>query len=98
MGLANAQQSLLRGVLRSVSFAVILPGATMDQAMIVCDRLRAAVVDAAGLVGGNRITMTVSGGVVAFDGRTVAEEVMAQADAAMYRAKLAGRNQLAFSA
>lgn len=79
-------------------FAVILPGATMDQALLVCDRLRAAVASATVVVATGSIGMTVSGGVAAYDAASIAEHVMAQADAALYRAKLAGRDRLALAA
>lgn len=44
-------------------FAVILPGTTLEQARLVCDRPRAAVAAAPIVAGEARIWLTVSGGV-----------------------------------
>jgi diguanylate cyclase (GGDEF)-like protein len=70
-------------------FLVLLPGADLDHALEVAERLRAAVGDEP--VAGLEITM--SFGVNASDGRTFAfDELLADADAALYAAKAAGRD------
>jgi diguanylate cyclase (GGDEF)-like protein len=79
-------------------FAVILPGASLEQARLVCDRLRAAVGDAIVTIDGQDISVTVSGGVTRYDGISLAPAVMAEADAALYEAKLGGRDRMAIAA
>jgi diguanylate cyclase len=65
-------------------FVVIMPRTGMEGASVFAERFRAQI--------GVELPLTVSGGVtVALDGDTP-EAVMSRADAAMYRAKAAGRN------
>lgn len=78
-------------------FAVLLAGATVDQAELVCDRLRRAVSEATTAVDNVLIRVTVSGGIAALGGAEP-ESPLAAADAALYRAKAAGRNRLALAA
>ena len=75
---------------------VLLPGADGAAAVGVGERLREDAVGAA-LAGddGNRVRFTVSVGVAVAGGTDVATAVVAQADAALYRAKRAGRNTVA---
>ncbi|MHB1066978.1 MAG: GGDEF domain-containing protein [Candidatus Nanopelagicales bacterium] len=75
-------------------FLVALHGATRgDEAMVVADRIRAAVAQPL-VVQGATVTPGVSIGVtVARPGDDV-DAVLARADAAMYRAKAGGRNQV----
>lgn len=79
-------------------FAVILPDATIDQARLVCDRVRRAIAGSTVKVDGAIISVTVSGGVTAYGGRSIVEDVLRNADRALYRAKNAGRDQLAMVA
>ena len=81
-------------------FLLILPEQTLDTALIALERVRGAVErlaipqPAAGGPGG---ILTLSAGIAAFGPgeATTAEELLKRADAALYRAKSAGRNQLA---
>ena len=75
--------------------ALILPGADLDGAARVGERVRAAVAD---LIldhdEGHEIRVTVSVGVAALgEGPTHAAALVADADAALYRAKRAGKNR-----
>jgi diguanylate cyclase (GGDEF)-like protein len=82
-------------------FLLILPEQTQDTALVAVERVRSAVErlaipqPAAGPGG----ILTLSAGIAAFGprGATTAEELLQQADAALYRAKAAGRNQLALA-
>ncbi len=78
-------------------FAVILPGASLEQARLVCDRLRAAVSESVTAVGDHELRITVSGGVAAYADGSTAAQTMAAADAALYQAKASGRDSLAIS-
>ncbi len=79
-------------------FALILPETTIEQARLVCDRLRLAVADARMRIEGDVIAVTVSGGVAPYrEGQTV-DEVLRMADVALYRAKHAGRDRLTMAA
>jgi diguanylate cyclase (GGDEF)-like protein len=82
-------------------FLLILPEQTPDTALVAVERVRSAVQrlailqPAAGLGG----TLTLSAGIAAFDPdeAPTAEQLLQRADAALYRAKAAGRNQLALA-
>jgi diguanylate cyclase (GGDEF)-like protein len=82
-------------------FLLILPEQTQDTALVAVERVRSAVErlaipqPAAGPGG----ILTLSAGIAAFGprGATTAEELLQQADAALYRAKAAGRNQPALA-
>ena len=76
-------------------FAVLLPSTDVDAALLIADRLRAAI--------GNPDTeevsrqlppATVSVGVAAARSAISLSELMSQADAALYRAKQSGRNRV----
>ena len=66
-------------------FVVLLPDATMAQAREVIDRMRLAT----------PLGQSFSAGVAVWDGAETSDELTARADAALYRAKNAGRNQIA---
>lgn len=73
-------------------FAVVLPNTTLDGAVRLAERIRVAIEQAAIVVGGHRIAVTVSLGVAAHaDGETL-DELMQQADRCLYAAKEAGKN------
>jgi diguanylate cyclase len=69
-------------------FIVLLPGATAELAVGVLERLRS--VTPAG--------QTFSAGVAAWDGVATSEELIAQADRALYEAKRAGRDRILVAA
>ena len=79
-------------------FAVVLPEATIEQARLVCDRLRCAVADARMRVEGVVIAVTVSGGVARYSEGQKVDDVLRVADVALYRAKSDGRDRLAMAA
>ncbi len=69
-------------------FVVLLPGATVDEAMLVATRLLAAVDDSFGAAS---MSLQASIGVASADGRAIAPDVLlAEADRALYLAKRAG--------
>ncbi len=81
-------------------FSVLLPQTRATDAIRIAERIRANIaglsIIAPGAAGGERVHVTVSIGVAALDAggdRTLAE-LMAAADAAMYRAKRCGRDQV----
>lgn len=65
-------------------FALLLPACDEDAALEVVERLRAAVPHA----------QTASIGVALWDGLETADQLVSRADAALYRAKRAGRDQV----
>jgi diguanylate cyclase (GGDEF)-like protein len=76
-------------------FALILPGTTRDQASAFCESMRAAVAahDWSSLHPGLAITISI--GVAQWDGSAELAELLHGADSQLYRAKRAGRNQVA---
>jgi len=76
-------------------FAVILPGTCKTDALLVASRIRERLETASIKVAGSVVEITASFGVSTVDGRDshmLAEEVIAAADRAMYKAKAKGRN------
>jgi diguanylate cyclase (GGDEF)-like protein len=81
-------------------FSVLLPQTRATEAMRVAERIRSNIaalsIIAPGAAGGERVHVTVSVGVAALDAgsdRTL-PDLLAAADAAMYRAKRCGRDQV----
>ena len=87
------------GRLGGEEFAVLLVGASPDQALLVCDRLRERI-EALELDDklGRPVGVTVSAGVAPLAAGMDSETILAAADEALYRAKAAGRNCLKLAA
>jgi diguanylate cyclase (GGDEF)-like protein len=81
-------------------FALLLPQTRAVDAFRIAERIRSAIaglpIIAPGATGGERVHVTVSIGVAALDAGSKREyaELMAAADAALYRAKGCGRDQV----
>jgi diguanylate cyclase (GGDEF)-like protein len=78
-------------------FAAILPGTNGATAVVAAERLRQAVGDQAISVGDGALGVTVSVGVAAAWPGAEPDTLLKAADAALYRAKAAGRNQVMVS-
>jgi diguanylate cyclase (GGDEF)-like protein len=86
-------------------FVVLLIDADLDSASMVANRIRASVADRpVELPGGEAVAVSVSIGVATLDDferdhaiEGVAQQLVAQADSALYRAKEAGRNRVVSS-
>ena len=77
-------------------FALLLAGATIDQAAAVCEHLRASAASHVVEDAGRPVRMIVSGGVAQlFAG--CEKQILRDADAAMYQAKSRGRNTFAWA-
>jgi diguanylate cyclase (GGDEF)-like protein len=103
--LARSLDSLLReydlaGRFGGEEFALLLPQTRAVDAFRIAERVRANIaalsIIAPGATGGERVHVTVSIGVVALDSGSKREysDLMAAADAALYRAKSGGRDQV----
>jgi diguanylate cyclase (GGDEF)-like protein/PAS domain S-box-containing protein len=80
-------------------FAVILPGATVDQATLVCERVRCAMRDAWIKVADEQLTcVSASAGLAPLGQGRDRMGVLRAADDALYRAKEAGRDRLYLAA
>jgi two-component system cell cycle response regulator len=74
-------------------FLVVLPGADPRAAAVVAERIRLATADEPVLIDGAGIRVTVSGG-YASGPLDLPDQQVSRADAALYEAKLAGRNRM----
>jgi diguanylate cyclase (GGDEF)-like protein len=103
--IARTLDSLLRdydlaGRFGGEEFSVLLPQTRSVDAFRIAERIRSNIaglsIIAPGTTGGERVHVTVSIGVAALDGGDKRElaELMATADAALYRAKASGRDQV----
>jgi diguanylate cyclase (GGDEF)-like protein len=90
----------LAGRFGGEEFSLLLPQTRAVDAFRIAERVRATIagliIIAAGSSGGERVHVTVSIGVAALDSgdRREYTELMAAADAALYRAKAGGRDQV----
>jgi diguanylate cyclase (GGDEF)-like protein len=103
--IARTLDSLLRdydraGRFGGEEFSLLLPQTRAVDALRIAERVRANIaglsIIAPGATGGERVQVTVSIGVAALDSGSKREyaELMAAADAALYRAKAGGRDQV----
>jgi len=76
-------------------FVCLLPQTGRQSATVMAERLRQEIGKAAIMVDDQTITLTVSIGLVVFpdDGTTI-DDLLSRADAALYRAKIGGRDQV----
>jgi len=87
----------LAGRLGGEEFGILLPNTSAEQGLAMAERLRAAVADSVVDVGSSLpVRVTVSIGLTLLQRNSA--RVLAWADAALYRAKRQGRNQVAFEA
>jgi diguanylate cyclase (GGDEF)-like protein len=90
----------LAGRFGGEEFALLLPHTRSTDAFRIAERVRAAIaglrIIAPGATGGERVSVTVTIGVAALDGgdRREFADLMAAADAALYRGKGCGRDQV----
>lgn len=87
------------GRLGGEEFLAVLPGAGAEVARGVAERMRASIAGNPMLAGTTRaVAYTVSIGAAVGDGAGAADTLLAQADAALYRAKGSGRNAVVLHA
>ena len=75
-------------------FMVVMAGAALDEARPVGERLRQADSATSVPIAGRPMDVTVSVGIAVAEAGATFEELVAAADAALYRAKRAGRNRV----
>ncbi|MEG6504782.1 PAS domain-containing protein [Nitratidesulfovibrio sp. 1201_IL3209] len=79
-------------------FAVLLPDTAPEEAMAVAERLRVSVQAAPLLTAAGPLSVTLSLGVAATPPCDGADELLREADRALYRAKAGGRNRVEWAA
>lgn len=75
-------------------FLCVLPEMTMEQSMIVADRLRTTIHKTVIHSDGRELTISVSMGVASFSDGDSCDEIVKMADARLYEAKRTGRNKV----
>lgn len=75
-------------------FVLLMPDSSLDQALVVGEALRAAIEACPFHFKGERVTITVSIGVAQLQAGERSDLALKRADAALYQAKAAGRNQV----
>ena len=75
-------------------FTVVLPGATLETAQVIAERVRHAFAEQHRFLGGRPLNATVSAGVAEAGATMSLEDTIDAADRAMYRAKHLGRNRV----
>ncbi len=89
------RQTDTAGRIGGEEFCVLLRGTDLDGVRVFADRLRRQLETEPAMLGGLRLTVTVSGGASTFlTTDTIPAAAMQRADAALYRAKAAGRNRV----
>ncbi len=94
--LANARQYDEVGRYGGEEFAILLPETSLEVATQVAERLREKIAEQVITVDGKPVRVTASFGVACFPGEGVEtiNDLLKAADAALYRAKHAGRNRV----
>lgn len=75
-------------------FVLLIPSTPMDGGLKLLDTLRSAIENCPFHFKGERVTITLSGGISSFSSAERSEQVFERADQALYRAKRAGRNRI----
>jgi diguanylate cyclase (GGDEF)-like protein len=92
---ANKRTNDIAGRLGGEEFAMVLPEATFDNAVIAAERFRQLVANRVIVAGNQRVPVTVSLGVTSANEQTSGiEEMLKQSDLALYEAKQTGRNRV----
>ena len=92
---ATLRESDLIGRVGGEEFVVLSPGADLDNAMLLAERVRATVEKTPLIIDGHALTLTVSVGVaIAAPNDRDGNALLQRADAALYAAKRAGRNRV----
>jgi diguanylate cyclase (GGDEF)-like protein/PAS domain S-box-containing protein len=102
---SQCASSVLRGAdviarIGGEEFGLIFTGANIEHATAICERLRSRIEAMVFASGSDHdpIKLTISAGVAQLKPGQLVGDVLAGADAALYRAKAAGRNRLALAA
>ena len=75
-------------------FTVVLPGATLETAQVIAERVRHAFAEHHRFLDGQPLNATVSAGIAEAGATMSLEDTIDAADRAMYRAKDLGRNRV----
>ncbi|TBU76055.1 GGDEF domain-containing protein [Phytopseudomonas daroniae] len=75
-------------------FVLLIPSTPMEGGLKLLDTLRSAIENCPFHFKGERVTITLSGGIASFSAAERSEQVFERADQALYRAKRSGRNRI----
>lgn len=97
---ANRMNEVVRaydvvGRIGGEEFLIVSPSTTLDEALVLAERLRATIEQETINHGGSVIPLTISAGIALMDKSDInCEDLIRRADAALYRAKQSGRNRV----
>ena len=96
---ADTTRSVLRpndlfGRYGGEEFCVVLPGATIEAAFVIAERVRHKFAEAGEFIDGRPLHATASAGVATAASLTALDVIIRAADQSMYRAKSLGRNRV----
>ncbi|MZI94284.1 diguanylate cyclase [Vibrio sp. CAIM 722] len=90
----NLRGADVLGRIGGEEFAILLPGADIDNACKVAERIRKSISNEPLTIGTRQLTITVSIGVATHQDSLEFAELVKEADEAMYEAKRSGRNRV----
>lgn len=90
----QTRESDICGRLGGEEFAVLLLGATLEQSLPICQRIRLAVSERARGLGIAGLDVTISIGLAVHEADQTFDDCLKAADLRLYEAKMAGRNRV----
>ncbi len=75
-------------------FVILLPDTDIFEAVVVAEKVRKRIYESPFMLNGNKISVTVSGGVASFEEAESINDLLEKADQRMYKSKSKGKNKI----